>query len=283
MKLDFTLTLDQFVEGWNMGRARSNSMRLLSICVVVLLIAGGYSAAFPPSESPNVSRPVVLAFGRVVPLGEALILEMGLLLPFVVLRMWFVQNRRASLNTKSGLKSLFEQFYSGPRTFQAEETTWQFTLRESQDMRSWGELARVIKTANLFILQDLYQSYILPNAAMTAEQRDALEALCKNALTPKKILFSVGMIPLARDYVTVMMRSDWWTRPWQMLGFTAIGLASVCLFAYGIAERWPEIGYFSLIPLAFLLPLFHAMQKYQQFTYYRPVCFHTAEIGEDRI
>ncbi len=285
MKIDFTLTLDQFIELQNLDRHPRNSMSpLFVVCAVVLLIVVGYSVAFPSWEDANASGPVIVAYGRTIPLGEGLIIEIGLLLPFAAIGIWIAQGRRNPKNSRRLLQNIFGRFYAGPRTFEAQESTWQFGFRESLDTRNWADLARIAKTTDCFILQDAFSSYALPQAAVTAEQCSLLEDLCRRALVPKESLFSIyNMVPTARNYVTAMMLHDWWQRPWQMAAFVVGGLACVSVFTYAAVRAWPTAGYLAVIPLVLSLPLLHAMRKYERFTNYRQRCFQTAEITDDRI
>lgn len=283
MKIEFSLTLDQFIEIGNLERRPGKPTNsLLFICVVVLGIVACY-AVFSFWEAPGGEGPVVLAFGRVVPLGEALLVEIGLVLPFVATGIWVAQRRHKPKNSRQYREGLFERFYAGPRTFEAQETTWQFGFREALDTRSWGDLTRMARTANCFLLQDLLRSYTLPESAISTEQRTLLEDMCKRALVPKSSLASVPMVPTARDYVTAMMRNDWWERPWQMSGFVIGGLLFGSLVTYATVRSWAMVVYAGVLPLVVALLLIHALRKYELFTSYRQRCFQTAEIGEDRI
>lgn len=282
MKIDFALTLDQFVEAYNYHRQSRDSRRLFIPCVVMLLIMAGYCLT-PFREDPNASRAMIVAYGRTIPLAGALILEMGLLLPFIAIRIWVADSRGNPENTRKKLQSRFERFYTGPRTFEANESTWQFGFKESVDTRKWADLALMTKATDFFILQSATDSYTLPRAAMTAEQCKLLEDLCKSALLPKKPAFSVSLVPTAWDYVTARMRGDWWEHPWRMSAFALGGLAYVWFFSYAAAQAWHAVGYLISVPLVLSLPLLHAVRTYDRYEYYRQHCFQRAEIGEDRI
>lgn len=283
MKIKFNLTLDQFIEIENIDhRTGKSTDSLFFVFVIILGIVACYSI-FSFWEAPGEEGPVVVAFGRVVPLGEALLVEIGLVLPFAAIGIWVSQSRRKPKNRRHYREGLFERFYAGPRTFEAQETTWQFGFRESLDKRSWGDLTRMAKAGSCFLLQDLFRSYTLPESAISAEQRTLLENLCKRALVPKNSLLSIPMLPTARDYVTAMMRNDWWERPWQVSGFVGGALLFVSLMTYATVRSWAMVVYVGLLPLILALLLIQALRKYELFTSYRQRCFQTAEIGEDRI
>ncbi len=283
VKIEFSLTVDQYAEWWNLDRQKRESMApLFIICIGVLLVLVGYVIAQSTTDSGESRGPMIFAVERALALGGLLILTLGLILPFVAILLWFYQARPRPKDKKE-LQSTFERFHAGPRTFQANDSTWQFSFEGSQDTKVWGSLARIVKTHDLFIMQDAYQSYALPRAVMTAEQHSTLEDLCKRTLLPSERLFYVPMIASPRDYVTAMMRNDWWQRPWKSLAWTSGGLFCLWLFTYVIADAWPAVGHSMFIPITLVLPLMHGFYHYQGFQRYRVRAFHAAEITEDRI
>ncbi len=273
MKIEFALTLDDFLEWQDHRFHPSKSRTPISLIAGFLLIAFGYAVLRWHPEGGAFTGGVALFLGLFATFPAA---PMEFLLSFLL-------RRRRAQKQRSSLQSEFERFYSEQRVLEADESGWRISVGSAENRRQWADLFSMAEGSRVLTLADSFASCPLRKSAFPDHELDSLRKLGRQALVPASPLFSVSVTPTPMEYASAMVAHDWHQRTATMLARYAAGLLAGCFVALVIADAWPGLGLPTLLLLAILMPATERQYYRWRFPDYRLRAFQAAMISKDSI
>lgn len=271
MKVEFQLTFEDYcaASGGPLATRGPDISTIVALVGFLSLAYGYFDLRSAPQSAPPASF---------VALG------LGILLPVLSVLAWIWRRSTPSKRkVEAARRSLYERYDSGQRSFTADDLTWTFAIGSHVFQRSWADLTGAQDKNQRLIFSDVYDSHVLPKAALTADQQSFLDEQIQLALVPKEKLWSVAMIPSANEYAAAMAVHNWKSRTWRMLTAYGLGLAVVSFVAIVVGDAWVGAGPPALTLFLICMPFVELRHYRKLFDAYLDRSFQSVDILNDRM
>lgn len=270
MRIEFSLSADNYVESRKTEPAQLES-RVAGVIAFfgLICLCIGYSILRNYPDCAELTGGIAIAAAFVLPL--------------VAVGLWVVSTLHKPEKTNSTLRSTFERFLVGARTFEADDSGWKFSFGQSQASYAWADLVLMTTGKNTLIFYEISRGFLLPKEAASEDEIVYIRELCWKAVAPAQIIFSVPIVPTEAEYSGTMRLHNWTKRYWMMLALYGMGLITLCLIAPIVTDYFPGLPRPYLLLLLLLLPLGERFYYRRKFSVLRNRFHQRAEIGPDRI